>query len=451
MDENNLNRLLDEFSKSHLQNTCNPFAAWGMSENDHTKLLVAFLRYNNVVGEYPILKSFLSCFTNLELRELNDVKVKFNQRCDRNGYIDGYVTFISQGFKYALIIENKVYDAPDQKKQVQRYIEHALKDIRENPIDDALQRIWVFYITRDGSKTINEVSYSLENQEASTNIGDRFVGINYREHVIEWLNLVVNSQYAEALVNVVKSYLEYLVYELCNEQNLSIKEKLLLKTMCIPEDIRFIKKDQVKGLYDLRRKIQDIRRKGNDEINNEALNNVSSALSEVLLKLEKHAFDQFEKQTKAILDDWTKDKDLKWVVARRGLRDDGKGYLQIRLVKDWGTVHMEWIPIGVADMLCFNKQSTPESYKYYLELHIEGSTNELKQTIVNELKRVLPPVGFLGKRSRIYKLEVVTDQPFAQMSEQKLRATLHKCYTENAAYMFNLLVDYRDKYKKYQH
>ena len=35
-----LKRLLVEYSESPQEVTTNPFAAWGMSENDHTKLLL---------------------------------------------------------------------------------------------------------------------------------------------------------------------------------------------------------------------------------------------------------------------------------------------------------------------------------------------------------------------------------------------------------------------------
>ena len=441
MEYKNLNRLLDEFSKLHQQNTFNPFAAWGMSENDHTKLLMAFLRYNDTSGGYPVLRSFLFRFTGMDLRDLNNVKVEFNHGCEGSGYIDGYVTFICHDLKYALIIENKVYDAPDQRRQIQRYIEHALKDIRKNPLDDALQRIWVLYITRDGSKIVSEDSYSMENKDSSTYIGNRFVGINYREHIIDWFNLIVDSQYAESLVNVAKAYREYLVYEFCNEEILSTREKLLLKIMGISEDIQLVKKDQVKSLYDLRRKIQHLRRKGNSETKDEVVNNVSSALSEVLSTLEKYAFGRFEKYTKSILDEWTKDKELKWIVAHRGLRDDGKGYLQIRLVDNWGTAHMELDPISVSDMLFGNQ--------YNIALHLEGHKG-LRNSWIEEIngnKSLLPMNGQISSSSRLFKWTINTNKPFGKMEEHELIEILTKLYTKESKLLFSMLIQRFDEYK----
>ena len=48
-------------SKHHLP--YNVFTAWGMSENDHTKLLLALLRHQDSTGRYPVLNSFLNRFT----------------------------------------------------------------------------------------------------------------------------------------------------------------------------------------------------------------------------------------------------------------------------------------------------------------------------------------------------------------------------------------------------
>ena len=41
----------------------NVFREWGMSENDHTKLLLSFLCYKNSNSQYRVLSSFLKRFT----------------------------------------------------------------------------------------------------------------------------------------------------------------------------------------------------------------------------------------------------------------------------------------------------------------------------------------------------------------------------------------------------
>ena len=451
MTNHGLNSILKEFAKLPMtRGVYNPFAAWGMSENDHTKLLVAILRYNDAQGKCPVLRSFLFRLTGVDFENLENVKVKFNHGCVvESGFIDGLITFTHDAQDYAIVIENKIYDAPDQKDQIRRYIREA-KNILRTDKETVLDRIWVFYITRDGSKVVDDTSYNIENEKIETYIDGRFVSISYKNHIISWLKdeVLGNTNYPKSLTDVAKVYLEHLESELINNSYMSEKKTWLLEQMGIAAELREISKPQLVELYNLRKEIQDYRKTKKRLIDQESLNSINVILSDILRDLEDLAFDEFERQTKIILDEWSKDKGLDWKVAHRGVRDGSKGYLQIRLVEDWGTVHMEWIPIGVADMLCSDKQTGYESYKYYLELHIEGNAKELKQSIVNELKDTAPTIGLLRSRSRICRLEVVKAKPFAQMSEQELRDSLHKCYIKDAACLFNLVADYGDKYKK---
>ena len=102
--------------------------------------------------------------------------------------------------------------------------------------------------------------------------------------------------------------------------------------------MREISKQQLVDLYTLRKEIYDSRKsKKTQQADYESLNRINVILSEVLRELEDLAFAEFERQTKVILDEWTKDKNLNWKVAHRGVREGQQGYLQVRLVDDWAT------------------------------------------------------------------------------------------------------------------
>ena len=47
---------------SKVQNPYNLFTAWKMSENDHTKMFLALMRYRDASGRYALLNSFLNRF-----------------------------------------------------------------------------------------------------------------------------------------------------------------------------------------------------------------------------------------------------------------------------------------------------------------------------------------------------------------------------------------------------
>lgn len=441
-----LNSILNEFASfPNSKVEYNTFAAWGMSENDHTKLLVAILRYNDANGTYPVLRSFLSRFAKSPVRcgfkEIKNVKVKFNHGCaSEGGFIDGLITFTHATLDYAVVIENKIYDAPDQKDQVRRYISEA-KNILKTDKATVLDRIWVFYITRDGSKVIDDTSYNLENEKIEIDIGERFVPISYKDDIISWLKdeVLGKTNYPKSLTDVAKIYLEHLENELINNSYMSEKKAWLLEQMGIAADLRDITKQQLTELYSLRKEIQNNRKL--NSLDQESLNSINIILSDILRDLEELAFGRFESLTKEILDEWTKDQGLKWMIAHRGLRDDGKGYLQIRLVNDWRSAHMEWDPISVFDMLFGNQ--------YHIALHLEGH-KELRKVWSDELKKnkkLLPKNGKIATSSRLFKWSIMTDMPFSIMEDSELKETLKRLYTEECNFMFLILIQRLSEYK----
>jgi len=81
-----------------------------MSENDHTKILLALLRYKDASGRYALLNSFLSKFAKgrdkmIHYQRISDVSIRFNPRYDKedkHGFIDGLVTFTAKGKRIAV-------------------------------------------------------------------------------------------------------------------------------------------------------------------------------------------------------------------------------------------------------------------------------------------------------------------------------------------------------------
>ena len=187
-----LQKLAKDLSKCVKSKPYNPFAAWKMSENDHTKYLLSILRYHDADGNYPVLVDFLSRFTDGKGSMNNytnpkNVRIEFSHKIplgefNKQGFIDGLITFDDNNEKVGIIIENKIHGACDQTNQVRNYISHL-----RNENDIKLENIWVLYITSDGIKEVSKESYKKENEAEKTNIGNRFIEINYKEDITEWL------------------------------------------------------------------------------------------------------------------------------------------------------------------------------------------------------------------------------------------------------------------------
>jgi hypothetical protein len=113
------------------------------------------------------------------------------------------------------------------------------------------------------------------------------------------------------------------------------------------------------------------------------------------------------------------------------------GYLQLRLVKERNSAHIEWIPISVSSMLFENN--------YTITLHCEGNRNQqLQQNWKEKLKSNLPAKGKIERRGCSLKIE--SSKPLAKMSESELEAFLTKLYNETFKHPISLLVRDLERY-----
>ena len=431
----------------------NVFAAWKMSENDHTKLLLSLLRYKDSSGQYSVLRGFLRRFAKPRVyyNGLREPKIQFNP-CypgdDKKSLIDGLI--VDRNKKFAVIIENKIFDAADQKDQIRRYITRMEED--ENI---SIENIWVFYITGDGTKEVDQKSYNYEEEDDATNIGQRFVPLAYSRDIIDWLkeDVLEARIYPESLTSVVRAYVEFLEKELFSSddhQNWMSDLKLISKlgrwSVCNP----LTKADDIVQLYSLYNEVVACRQAlGKDErANDQDINDVEQLYKSIRLactKVEEAAFQQFEKVSIDILNEqWRRElkkKQLTWKAKRRGLRGEN-GFVQISLTDDWGTAHLEWTSI--------NPQGMFGETDYVLEFHVEGNkslANQWKQSL--EANRILlPSDGKISQTSRIFKCKVTTDKPIAKMKEKELTSFLRKVYTQDMNFLCRQLVEKYSDYSK---
>lgn len=444
-------------SKAKHQNPYNVFTAWKMSENDHTKLLLALLRYQNSNGRYPLLTGFLNRFAKgrakmIHYQNLSDVSICFNPRYDKDdkhSFIDGLITFTAKGKRIAVIIENKIYDAPDQKGQIRRYITHMTED--EHIVKD---NVWVFYITGNGAKEIDENSYRPDDESEATNIGRRFVALSYYEDIIEWLKRDVLELriYPESLTSVVRAYVESLEKDiLCEDITDTWRKDMLCNTLIGHHNINKMKDGDFDCLYSFRNSVQEIRKKivKSDEQDIIAVDNLYGVIRDLIHDVEQMAFAEFERCSTEILNEqWKKGlkklKGVQWIAKHRGLNSD-KGFVQIGLSTEWGTAHLEWNPISAKSMCSGNE--------YQLELHVEND-KVLADKWRDELNSnaVMLPVKNCNKgkvgTSKLLRYKCQTLKPIAKMSKKELTAFLTKVYTQDVNFCCKMLVEQYDKYQQ---
>lgn len=151
--------------------------------------------------------------------------------------------FIKEKNKYAIIVENKIWGAVDQKEQIERYVEYALScSIPRN-------KIYVIYLTGDGSKEITD--YSLTDKAKRTlrvtNKNDgRFIAMNFKDDIIPWLEEIItldNVKPEPLLSSAIIQYTDYLKQEF----GLRSEDKIIERQL----EITMMEKLQINSLAEL--------------------------------------------------------------------------------------------------------------------------------------------------------------------------------------------------------
>ena len=187
--------------------SANVFFELGVNENAHSRILRMILQYDDGSLSYPLFNSFLSIpkiknvIGNLEYRNL-----KFANEEER---ID---LLIEGDNAFAIVVENKVCDAIDQDAQIERYIEC----VRNHDID--CSKIYVIYLTKDGSKEINNRSLTPKAKEVlcyTLETNGRFIPLNYKYDILPWLEMEMlsikgNNENEQLLRSALVQYVDYL-------------------------------------------------------------------------------------------------------------------------------------------------------------------------------------------------------------------------------------------------
>lgn len=212
-----------------------------INENGHSRILCKLLQYKSQLGEYVVLQSLLGHIAeqNNEYRSIHIHRPLITQEQCR---IDLWVRDRAGG--YAIIFENKVYNATDQEAQLSRYIDCT----KANGFTD--EQIFVVYLSQQGSEPAEQSwgTYKSEYEQ-------RYMNLSFRDDILPWLKeriipILHDKDYL--LRCAVEQYIDYLegifgLRTIDKELNMKveecIKEKLGL-TGHVYDDYRTIRQYQ---------------------------------------------------------------------------------------------------------------------------------------------------------------------------------------------------------------
>ncbi len=328
-------------------------------ENAHTRILAAILRYKTELG-YSNLKSFVELEAE-KCPELNNIIEEINHPKieTQTNYID---CLIKEDSKYAIIIENKINWAIDQKEQIKRYIMTVMgQGLKKD-------NIFLIYLTDTGAKHPESNSFTTDAKKLLDfdTKNTRFIESNYRDDVLRWLkeSILPNVKYKDDLfLSLLKQYIDYLNgrFGLRKTQ----KEQM---TMNLELENRFgltgkTTKEKISKLFEIHSQTANL------------LNTINNYKNDILQK--------------ELFDDFVKIIENHFGVVNNQIKDFKSGYLQM-FDKSWSTIksvyiHFEWNPLTVATLL--------EDKNYTLRFDVEGKNREqyrkrIKENCDTDFKRL---------------------------------------------------------------
>lgn len=204
---NELLNFIDEFShqykaeKLRIPYHINLIDELHINENGHSRILFRLLSFVNEKGEYEIFQSLLNYIIWRNGKNdcgFSNITIKNPRITQEEERIDLWV----RDTGYAIIFENKIYNAADQDAQLFRYVEKTNKQSYKN------QNIYIIYLSSDG-KEPNQQTWG-EFQNEFTN---RYVNLSFKNDILPWLkeSVLPSVRLKDCfLQSAIQQYIDYL-------------------------------------------------------------------------------------------------------------------------------------------------------------------------------------------------------------------------------------------------
>lgn len=229
-----------------------------INENGHSRILAKLLQYKSQNQHYEMLESLIAFIAeNIKKDSFGSIKVVNPEITQEKERIDLWVR--DEG--YAIIAENKIYNAIDQDAQLSRYIDKTKEyGYRED-------QIFVIYLSQNGDGP-TEQSWG----DYKVAFHGRYASLSFRKHILPWLKEYVlpNVRIKETVLRgAIEQYIDYLegIFDL-RTQNNAIKmetEKMIIEKLNLDQfendfdKVKFLqsKIEEVNELYNQLANLKD--------------------------------------------------------------------------------------------------------------------------------------------------------------------------------------------------
>ena len=192
-------------------------------ENAHSRILAKFLMHEDLISnEYDILKSFIGYIVENynDKKDFQNIEIKWPTLTVEKERIDLWI----RDSNYAIILENKVQNAGDQYKQLERYINTTVSYGYD------LRNIYVLYLPPTSDNEPEDQSWG---KYFKTDIyNKRYLNLSFRDVVLPWLKHYVMPNVRskdKLLISSLQQYVDYLegmfsLRTINNKMNMKLQE-----------------------------------------------------------------------------------------------------------------------------------------------------------------------------------------------------------------------------------
>ncbi|MDD5401641.1 MAG: PD-(D/E)XK nuclease family protein [Sulfurimonas sp.] len=185
------------------------------TEVKHSQILADLLNPNGLHEHgHVFLESFLDKYMRDKIGDFTDFCKKATVSTEQFHIVEnqkGYIDIVIETKDIAIVIENKI-DAPDQPKQLQRYVSSKINEGKA---------AFTIYLTLDGKESPSDSRGSLKNEE--------IIYLSYEEHIVEWIKQCITEALHENVKVVLIQYLSLI--EKITNQNSKKENKELTKLL----------------------------------------------------------------------------------------------------------------------------------------------------------------------------------------------------------------------------
>lgn len=197
----NIIRFISEFTNAYerekvaLPYHMNVIDELHINENGHSRILFQLLKYKNTKEEYEFLEYLLHYIRKKNKSfDINIRKPNISQEIER---IDLWI----KDTDYAIIFENKVYNAADQELQLSRYIDKT----KDKHYDE--DKIYIVYLSQLGSEPSENSWGNYKNS-----FKERYVNLSFRDDILPWLKEYVLPNIRHKDYNMQCAVVQYIDY-----------------------------------------------------------------------------------------------------------------------------------------------------------------------------------------------------------------------------------------------